>query len=73
MEYYPFSSLKRFSDLEEKRMGGIADRNERTLNATLSMSKAFVWVKDSNGEYEIILLGDIKAQIARYIKKMGKY
>jgi len=42
MEYYPFSSLKRFSDLEEKRMGGIADRNERTLNATLSMSKAFV-------------------------------
>lgn len=55
-----FSSLKSFAELEEKYTGGIADRNEGTLNITLPMSKAFVRVKNSN---EIIPLGDIKGKL----------
>lgn len=58
-----FSSLKSFSELEEKQAGGIADKNEGVMNVSIPMANAFIRLRSGNRENEIMPLHDIKARI----------
>lgn len=58
-----FSSLKSFTELEEKQAGGIADKNEGVMNISIPMANAFIRLRSGNRENEIMPLHDIKARI----------
>ena len=58
-----FSSLKSFTELEEKQAGGIADKNEGVMNISIPMANAFIRLRSGNRENKIMPLHDIKARI----------
>lgn len=67
-----FSSLKSFTELEEKQAGGIADKNEGTMNISIPMANAFIRLTGDNKENKIMPLHNINARINFFLTEEQK-